>query len=161
MSELLYIENIVWKKNCNYPEWLLDRGSTTKLFNELYPNRLKNIVTSDFIRQINIEEAEQLSVSCNIKVYIREVEMYIDDRLVISARTLLPIIYPVYEIIKDLGGTSIGTILFGNKFVRGDFDFALINNHFARRSLFTDGLQKILLTEIFSCNPNAIDKKAI
>jgi chorismate-pyruvate lyase len=161
MSELLCIENIAWNKNNQYPDWLLNKGSTTKLFNDLYPNRLKNIVTGDFIRQIDIDEAEQLSVSCNIKVYIREVEMYIDDCLIISARTVLPIIYPVYEIIRNLGRTSIGTILFGNNFVRNDFEFALINNHFARRSLFTDGLQKLLLTEIFSCNPNAIDKKDI
>ena len=160
MTNLLnQIATIKWTKNIDlFPQWLSNKNSTTKLFNRLYPNRLNNVIINLGTRKINENEAILLELHSDTEVYVREVEMYIDNILVITARTILPTIYEVYSNVKNLGNTPIGTILFNDNFTRSNFEFAQFpnNNVVARRSIFSKDNQKLLLIELFSCDPNKV-----
>ena len=80
---------------------------------------------------------------------VREVELIGSQKPVVFARSLIPQTEDTKSILK-IGSKPLGEILFNDPLIkRGHLEVGNFNTTWARRSTFTIGTTKLLVSEIF------------
>lgn len=95
---------------------------------------------------------EQQLIKTNAKCVIREVELCGNGQVVVFARSILPITSDTKDLLS-IGSRPLGEILFNDaKINRSCLQVALVDDIWARRSVFTIGTSNILVAEFFLKN---------
>ena len=129
-------------------QWLLDNQSLTAKLRDKY---------IDFKVSI-LYQQENKPYDCELKllesidhkaIFVREVELIGSKNPVVFARSVIPQTQDTNAILK-IGSRPLGEILFNDPNIkRGHLEVGDFNNVWARRSTFTIGVTKLLVTEIF------------
>ena len=129
-------------------QWLLDSQSLTAKLRDKYIDVKVNILS----------QQENTPYDCELKllgsldykvIIIREVELMGLNSPVVFARSVIPHTEDTNDIL-EIGSKPLGEILFNDPDIkRGHLEVGDFNNLWARRSTFTIGITKLLVTEIF------------
>jgi chorismate--pyruvate lyase len=152
--------------------WLLERGSLTARLQTR--GRFAVQLLRQGLATPTRDEATALGLKRDHLLWVREVALHVDDAALVFAHTVLPRRPrgPLTHGLARLGSRSLGALLFAHPgFARGaitsrrlDHRHALFQpaiealqltdsppaSLWARRSLFTFGAQRVLVTEVFS-----------
>lgn len=138
-------------------DWLCFPGSMTQRMRAISTN-IQIIVLQNQLGLLSREEQNSLKIPHRKSVLIREIEMFCNNELWITARTAMPLesLQGKWRKLKNLGNKPLGDMLFKDaKIQRSPFQFQLLCDDkgfdvWARRSLFYLDQRPILLTEVFS-----------
>lgn len=126
--------------------WLNDKKSLTK--------KLKQQFDDFFVRVLSQKKQQPHShesdtINNNSECIIREVELLGNGKVVIFARSIIPITPDTKEILS-IGSKPLGEVLFNNPNVnRGDMQITQAGEIWGRRSVFSIGNTKLLVSEFF------------
>jgi len=133
------------KHVCN---WLLDGQSLTAKLRDKYKDFKVNVLSQEQNNPYDCE-LKLLKVSSNQVFIVREVELIGSQIPVVIARSLIPLTEDTKDILK-IGAKPLGEILFNDPEIkRGHLEVGSFHNLWARRSIFTIGKTKLLVSEIF------------
>lgn len=155
MIQHWYSERQAWRlpNNPYIREWLLCRKSTSVRAKNHYGKTWRVKVISQSWQRPILSECQELSLPANRYCLIREVELFIDDTLMMTARSVMPKgrLTEQYRINTVAKHKPIGQWLFKHpNLQRSLFDIQLSTNKlWMRRSLLKTPEQKLLLTETF------------
>ena len=128
--------------------WLLDSMSLTYKLKDKYNDFEVNIISQKASTPFQCE-FQLLGSNQNQEIIVREVELLGNQKPVVNARSLIPLTEDTKDILK-IGSKPLGEILFDDpKIKRGHLEVGSFENSWARRSTFTIGKTKLLVTEIF------------
>ena len=129
-------------------DWILDDQSLTSKLRNKYTDFNVNVVSQN----------ENTPYDCELKILgaiknqvfiVREVELIGSQKPVVFARSLIPKTEDTKSILK-IGSKPLGEILFNDPLIkRGHLEVGNFNTTWARRSTFTIGTTKLLVSEIF------------
>jgi chorismate--pyruvate lyase len=128
--------------------WLLDSKSLTHKLKEKYKDFEVNVISQ---KENNPYQCEYqlLGSTQNQGIVVREVELLGNQKPVVNARSLIPLTDDTKDILS-IGSRPLGEILFDDPEIkRGHLEVGSFENSWARRSTFTMGKTKLLVTEIF------------
>ncbi len=126
--------------------WLNDEKSlTTKL-----KAKFENFSVQVLLQQKQIPHLhESATINNNDECIVREVELSGNGKVVVFARSIIPITKDTQEILS-IGSKPLGEVLFNDPSVkRGNIQFTQTDNIWGRRSVFTIGNTKLLVSEFF------------
>jgi len=170
-----YRKNFITPSN-NLNTWLNSRQSISDKLNKIGNYRVEVINSKQ--NKLLLSEKIQFSTYQKEELYLREVLIYLNEKPLMYARTLLPKIYlrGFWGNIKKLKEKPLANIVFENKSIkRSKFDFFVpqkrdnllkiinaLNKHnlkvvVTRQSSFEMRKQCVLLTEVFFSNFNDVN----
>jgi chorismate--pyruvate lyase len=127
--------------------WLDDSDSLTA--------KLKQQFTDFSLRVLSQQQAkphahEACEIDTNQTCTVREVELLGNGKVVVFARSVIPITDDTQEILS-IGSKPLGEVLFNDSNIkRGALQITHIDNIWGRRSTFTVGNTKLLVSEFFT-----------
>ena len=128
--------------------WLLDSMSLTHKLKAKYEDFEVNVISQKENSPYQCEY-KLLGSTNDHSVIVREVELLGNKKPVVNARSLIPLTDDTRNILK-IGSRPLGEILFDDPEIkRGHLEVGSFENSWARRSTFTLGETKLLVTEIF------------
>ncbi|CAC9470060.1 Chorismate--pyruvate lyase (EC [uncultured Gammaproteobacteria bacterium] len=147
------IENLLWVNldtQMTIPKalkpWLIDNQSLTHKLKQKFEDFAVNVL-SQTQGQAHKNEADL--VATRDDCIIREVELLGNQQVMIFARSIIPITNDTKDL-RTIGGKPLGEILFNDEsIVRGKLQITHADNLWGRRSTFTIGQTKLLVSEFF------------
>ena len=134
--------------------WLLDPGSLTIKLKSSGEFKVR-VLNACFCR-CSQSEAKALRIDSRQNVYVREVALYVDQRPIAYARSIIPrsTLFGTTRQLLYLENQSIGEFLFShNNMRRGSIQVkrGIVNNEptWARRSIFKLNQKPLLISEYF------------
>tara|TARA_B110000263_G_C15118842_1_gene423361 strand:+ start:195 stop:671 length:477 start_codon:yes stop_codon:yes gene_type:complete len=129
-------------------DWLLDNQSLTAKLRVKYPDFSVKVVSQNENTPYDCE-LKLLSAIKNQLFIVREVELIGSQKPVVFARSLIPLTEDTRAILQ-IGSKPLGELLFNDPLInRGYLEVGNYNDTWARRSTFTIGITKLLVSEIF------------
>jgi chorismate lyase len=126
--------------------WLYDEKSLTKKLKNKFKIFSVNVLSQ---RKIVLSSDEESFLMQDGLCMEREVELIGDGNTVVYARSVIPETADTEQLL-NIGVKPLGEVLFNSPSVtRGVFQIANINGIWGRRSIFTLGNTKILVSEFF------------
>ena len=134
----------------NVPEavlvWLDDDQSLTAKLKEKFNDFAVNVL-SQIQKKPHTNETDVLNF-CGQSV-VREVELLGDQQVMVFARSVIPVTDDTVDLLA-IGSKPLGEILFNNTDVhRGELQITHTGSIWGRRSVFTIGATKLLVSEFF------------
>jgi chorismate--pyruvate lyase len=145
--------NLVWqdltltqKAPATVQFWLDDNASLTAKLKQQFSDFSVHVLSQKKV----IPYAHEIEVLNTHQAYaIREVELLGNDRVMVFARSVIPITNDTQEIL-NIGSKPLGEFLFNDPSIkRGPMQITQIDNVWGRRSTFTIGETKLLVSEFF------------
>ncbi|RUA04284.1 MAG: chorismate lyase [Gammaproteobacteria bacterium] len=148
-------KNLIWK-NLDAQEikdadhlffsWLSDNTSLTKKLKQKFPdfsvNVLSQIEGKAYDNEIDLIQSQDDCI-------IREVELLGNQQAIVFARSIIPITNDTKDLLA-IGSKPLGEILFNDtSIVRGQLQITQLGEIWGRRSTFTIGQTKLLVSEFF------------
>lgn len=150
---MINTKNLVWLDLLSTKEvpkfvqiWLNDDQSlTAKLKDKFDDFTVKVLCQTQTIPHVN--ELEMLDG--NIKAIIREVNLLGNCQVVVFARSVIPVTNDTKDLLS-IGSKPLGEVLFNDPNIkRGKMQITHTGNIWGRRSTFTIGQTKVLVSEFF------------
>ena len=149
----LNTENLIWKNldpQTTIPErlkpWLIDDQSLTHKLKQKFEDFAVKVLSQT---QGKAHKNELDLIDTNVDCIIREVQLLGAQQAVVFARSIIPITDDTKDL-RTIGSKPLGEILFNNsEIVRGKLQITHSNNIWGRRSTFTIGTTKLLVSEFF------------
>ncbi len=130
----------------NILSWLDDDKSLTAKLKQKFKSFAVEILTQE-IQKPHKNELEVVDFSGDC--VIREVQLLGDNQIVVFARSVIPITSDTEDLLK-IGSKPLGEVLFNDKSIkRGDLQVTNSESTWGRRSAFTIGTTKLLVSEFF------------
>ncbi|SMN15253.1 Chorismate--pyruvate lyase [uncultured Candidatus Thioglobus sp.] len=147
--------NLVWQdlnQASNVPTnvmtWLNDDQSLTAKLKQKFSDFSVNVL---FQQQASPHTHEVEIMGSNKQCVIREVELLGDSQVVVFARSVIPLTNDTKEILS-IGPKPLGEVLFNTSIKRGPLQITHTDAIWGRRSIFTIGNTKLLVSEFFMEN---------
>ncbi len=126
--------------------WLIDDKSLThklrQAFDDFSVEVLSQKVAAPYTNELDV-------LNCDTKVIVREVNLLGNYQAVVFARSVIPITSDTQDLFS-IGDKPLGEILFNdNNIKRGKMQITHTGNIWGRRSTFTIGQTKLLVSEFF------------
>ena len=126
--------------------WLDDNTSLTAKLKQQFPDFSVHVLSqqkvSPYAHEIEVLNAHQ-------SYAIREVELLGNGRIMVFARSIIPVTNDTQEIL-NIGSKPLGEVLFNDPSIkRGPMQITQIDNIWGRRSTFSIGETKLLVSEFF------------
>ncbi|MBH1976487.1 MAG: chorismate lyase [Rhodocyclales bacterium] len=151
-----------------YRSWLCEKNSLTQRWQKASGAFHVTPVRQALLLPFN-DEQHLLHTPPRQRAWVRDVVLHCGTTPVAFAHTVAPVLPrgPVAHWLQKLGSRSLGTLLFSHPgFIRQKVEYAAIDarhplhgsiyfssvatqRYWARRTLFSFGLQRVLLTEVF------------
>lgn len=126
--------------------WLIDDQSLTHKLKQKFEDFAVNVLSQT---QGQAHKNETDLVDTQADCIIREVELLGNQQVVVFARSIIPITNDTKDL-RTIGGKPLGEILFNDaNIVRGELQITHTGNIWGRRSTFTIGQTKLLVSEFF------------
>ncbi|CAC9990802.1 Chorismate--pyruvate lyase (EC 4.1.3.40) [uncultured Gammaproteobacteria bacterium] len=126
--------------------WLIDNQSLTHKLKQEFEDFAVNVLSQT---QGKAHKNEADLVDTRDDCIIREVELLGNQQVMIFARSIIPITNDTKDL-RAIGGKPLGEILFNDgSIVRGEMQITHADNLWGRRSTFTIGQTKLLVSEFF------------
>jgi chorismate--pyruvate lyase len=126
--------------------WLIDNQSLTHKLKQEFEDFAVNVLSQT---QGKAHKNETDLVDTRDDCIIREVELLGNQQVMIFARSIIPITNDTKDL-RTIGGKPLGEILFNDgSIVRGEMQITHADNLWGRRSTFTIGQTKLLVSEFF------------
>ncbi len=146
-------ENLIWKNldtQTDMPAlvkpWLVDDTSLTKKLKQNFANFAVTVLSQT---QGEVQNNEMDLIHSNADCIIREVELLGNQQAVVFARSIIPITNDTKDLLA-IGSKPLGEILFNNPdIMRGKLQITQSGNIWGRRSTFTIGKTRLLVSEFF------------
>ncbi len=146
-------ENLIWKNldtQTDIPAlvkpWLIDDTSLTKKLKQNFANFAVTVLSQT---QGEVQNNEMDLIHSNADCIIREVELLGNQQAVVFARSIIPITNDTKDLLA-IGSKPLGEILFNNPdIMRGKLQITQSGNIWGRRSTFTIGKTRLLVSEFF------------
>ena len=134
----------------NVPEavlvWLDDDQSLTAKLKQKFNDFAVNVLSQT---QINPHANESNVLNFSGQSVIREVELLGNQQVMVFARSVIPVTDDTVDLLA-IGSKPLGEILFNNADVhRGELQITHTGSIWGRRSVFTIGTTKLLVSEFF------------
>lgn len=134
----------------NVPEavlvWLDDDQSLTAKLKQKFNDFAVNVLSQT---QINPHANESDVLNFSGQSVIREVELLGNQQVMVFARSVIPVTDDTVDLLA-IGSKPLGEILFNNADVnRGELQITHTGSIWGRRSVFTIGTTKLLVSEFF------------
>ncbi|SFV76353.1 Chorismate--pyruvate lyase [hydrothermal vent metagenome] len=134
----------------NVPEavlvWLDDDQSLTAKLKQKFNDFAVNVLSQT---QINPHANESDILNFSGQSVIREVELLGNQQVMVFARSVIPVTDDTVDLLA-IGSKPLGEILFNNADVhRGELQITHTGSIWGRRSVFTIGTTKLLVSEFF------------
>jgi chorismate--pyruvate lyase len=134
----------------NVPEavlvWLDDDQSLTAKLKQKFNDFAVNVLSQT---QINPHANENDILNFSGQSVIREVELLGNQQVMVFARSVIPVTDDTVDLLA-IGSKPLGEILFNNADVhRGELQITHTGSIWGRRSIFTIGTTKLLVSEFF------------
>ena len=145
--------NLVWQDLTLIQEapaavqlWLDDNTSLTTKLKQQFPDFSVHVLSQQELTP-HVHEIEAIN---NHQAYtIREVELLGNGKVMVFARSIIPLTDDTQEIL-NIGSKPLGEVLFNDPSIkRGPMQITQIDNIWGRRSTFTIGETKLLVSEFF------------
>lgn len=151
---MINTDNIAWQELSlidtapkNVQQWLDDKTSLTAKLKQQFEDFSVHVLSQ---QQAQPHNHEIESISASDQYTIREVELLGNNTVVVFARSVIPLTNDTKEILS-IGSKPLGEILFNDTNIRrGQMQIAQTNNLWGRRSTFTIGNTKLLVSEFFT-----------
>ncbi len=146
-------KNLLWHKlgvvnniDENILSWLDDDKSLTAKLKQKFKSFAVEVLTQE-IQKPHKNELEVVDFSGDC--VIREVQLLGDNQIVVFARSVIPITSDTEDLLK-IGSKPLGEVLFNDKSIKGgDLQVTNSESTWGRRSAFTIGTTKLLVSEFF------------
>ncbi len=146
-------ENLIWKNldtQTDMPAlvkpWLVDDTSLTKKLKQNFADFAVTVLSQT---QGEVQNNEMGLIHSNADCIIREVELLGNQQAVVFARSIIPITDDTKDLLA-IGSKPLGEILFNNPdIMRGKLQITQSGNIWGRRSTFTIGKTRLLVSEFF------------
>ncbi len=146
-------ENLIWKNldtQTDMPAlvkpWLVDDTSLTKKLKQNFADFAVTVLSQT---QGEVQNNEMDLIHSNADCIIREVELLGNQQAVVFARSIIPITDDTKDLLA-IGSKPLGEILFNNPdIMRGKLQITQSGNIWGRRSTFTIGKTRLLVSEFF------------
>ncbi|WP_225879673.1 chorismate--pyruvate lyase family protein [Abyssogena phaseoliformis symbiont] len=133
--------------------WLDDHQSLTAKLKQKF-NRFSINVLSQAESLVHTDETELLN--WHGQSVVREVELLGDNQVVVFARSIIPVTNDTQNLLK-IGSKPLGEVLFNDKDIkRGQLQITHTHGTWGRRSIFTIGSTRVLVSEFFIKNLYAV-----
>ncbi len=150
---MINTKNLLWQElgvvnniDKNILSWLDDDKSLTAKLKQKFKSFAVEILTQE-IQKPHKNELEVVDFSGDC--VIREVQLLGDNQIVVFARSVIPITSDTEDLLK-IGSKPLGEVLFNDKSIkRGDLQVTNSKSTWGRRSAFTIGTTKLLVSEFF------------
>ncbi|MBC8494238.1 MAG: chorismate lyase [Candidatus Thioglobus sp.] len=151
---MINTNNIVWQDLSlintapkNIQQWLDDKTSLTAKLKQQFEDFSVHVLSQ---QQAQPHSHEIESISISDQYTIREVELLGNGVAVVFARSVIPLTNDTKEILS-IGSKPLGEILFNDASIqRGQMQITQTDNLWGRRSTFTIGNTKLLVSEFFT-----------
>jgi len=126
--------------------WLDDNQSLTAKLKQKFNDFAVNVLSQT---QINPHANESNVLNFSGQSVIREVELLGNQQVMVFARSVIPVTDDTVDLLA-IGSKPLGEILFNNADVhRGELQITHTGSIWGRRSVFTIGTTKLLVSEFF------------
>ncbi len=126
--------------------WLDDNTSLTTKLKQQFPDFSVHVLSQQELTP-HVHEIE--AINAHQAYTIREVELLGNGKVMVFARSVIPLTDDTQEIL-NIGSKPLGEILFNDPSIkRGPMQITQIDNIWGRRSTFTIGETKLLVSEFF------------
>ncbi|BBB23053.1 chorismate--pyruvate lyase [Abyssogena phaseoliformis symbiont OG214] len=157
---MINTKNLMWSnlnQVSNIPSyvltWLDDHQSLTAKLKQKF-NRFSINVLSQAESLVHTDETELLN--WHGQSVVREVELLGDNQVVVFARSIIPVTNDTQNLLK-IGSKPLGEVLFNDKDIkRGQLQITHTHGTWGRRSIFTIGSTRVLVSEFFIKNLYAV-----
>ncbi len=129
--------------------WLIDDKSLTQKLKQTFEDFSVNVLSQIQCRA-HKDEADLINTKANC--IIREVELLGNQQVVVFARSIIPITNDTKDL-RTINDKPLGEFLFNDSnIIRGELQITHTGNIWGRRSTFTIGNTKLLVSEFFLKN---------
>ncbi len=126
--------------------WLVDEQSLTGKLKQKFADFSVNVISQT---KTNAHANENCILDFEGACIVREVELFGGGEVIVFARSIIPITEDTKNLLK-IGSKPLGEILFNHpKIKRGQLQITHTGNIWGRRSTFTIGTTKLLISEFF------------
>ena len=101
-------------------EWLLDKGSLTEKLVAYSAGNFRVNVLAQYWGLPNLHEAVRLNIPHYLAVRVREVELYVNDKAAVFARSIMPLKIYLQQrhTLQNIGTKPLGLLLFKDGRIR-------------------------------------------
>ena len=132
--------------------WLCSKESLTQRLREFTHNQISHHLFYDDWGIASDQAVTSLTITHDTKTWIRKMQWRLGDEIWVACDVVIPASSITSEtaILKNIGGNSIGDILFQDPTLqRSDFEFFMSDTTVTRHSIFYFHEQPLLVIETF------------